>query len=254
MRTAEQTLKAPIRDDEGMISVLEIMDVFTGERRVIKEFGGVIIEAPNWLKTEQALVYNSQGKIFKISLEDGKVSQVDTGFCEYCNNDHVLAPDHKTIAVSHHTKEDYHSRVYIIDPVAKTQTLVTPMAPSYLHGWSPDGSALAYSAERNGQYDIYTIPAAGGVERQLTNLLGLDDGPEYAPDGKQIWFNSTRSGLMQVWRMNPDGSDPVHVIDEESNDWFPHVSPDGKYVVFLSYQKGDVGPVIIRRINMSVLK
>lgn len=55
------------------------------------------------------------------------------------------------------------------------------MAPSYLHGWSPDGKELAYCAERNGNYDIYTIPVEGGEETRLTTAEGLDDGPEYSP-------------------------------------------------------------------------
>jgi dipeptidyl aminopeptidase/acylaminoacyl peptidase len=80
---------------------------------------------------------------------------------------------------------------------------------SNLHGWSPDGKRLAYCAERGGQYDIYTISVNGGQETQLTNLPGLDDGPEYSPDGRTIWFNSTRTGLMQIWRMEMDGSNPM---------------------------------------------
>jgi Tol biopolymer transport system component len=111
-----------------------------------------------------------------------------------------------------------------------------------LHGWSPDGKRLAYCAERGGQYDIYTIAVEGGAETQLTNLPGLDDGPEYAPDGKTIWFNSTRTGLMQVWRMEVDGSNPMQMVNEEANCWFPHVSADGKWVVYIAYGKNDVKP------------
>jgi len=120
--------------------------------------------------------------------------------------------------------------------------LVTEKGPSYLHGWSPDGARLAYCAERGGQYDIYTISVHGGEETQLTNLPGLDDGPEYSPDGKYIWFNSVRSGLMQVWRMEADGANPTHMVDEEANCWFPHVSPDNQWVVYIAYKKGDVEP------------
>lgn len=51
------------RDDKNMVSILETIHVETGERKVVKEFDGVIIEAPNWLKTEAALIYNSQVKL-----------------------------------------------------------------------------------------------------------------------------------------------------------------------------------------------
>ncbi len=65
---------------------------------------------------------------------------------------------------------------------------------------------LSFAVTRNGEYDVYRIPAGGGPEVSLTDAKGLDDGPEYSPDGKYIYFNSVRSGLMQVWRMKADGS------------------------------------------------
>ena len=89
---------------------------------------------------------------------------------------------------------------------------ITPVGPSYLHGWSPDKKFLVYTAERgDGNYDIYKIPSSGGQEIRLTTAEGLDDGPEYSPDGKYIYFNSVRSGTMQIWRMNSDGTNQVQV-------------------------------------------
>ena len=83
----------------------------------------------------------------------------------------VLASDGSGLYVSHHTKEDGLSRIYKIYFDGRMPELVTPLAPSYLHGITPDGKTLAYCAERNGEYDIYTIPAAGGNETQLTSAL-----------------------------------------------------------------------------------
>ncbi len=114
--------------------------------------------------------------------------------------------DGSLLAISSHVGEEYHSLVYTVPVQGGQPRLVTPTGPSYLHGWSPDGKFLVYCAQRNGQYDIYRIPVAGGAEVQLTNTPGLDDGPEYTPDGKYIYFNSVRSGRMQIWRMQPDGS------------------------------------------------
>ena len=222
-------------------SILETVDVFSGERKVLKEFEHVI-EAPNWTKDSKHLVYNSNGHMFTYEMATGEVKEINTGFAIDCNNDHVLSPDISELAVSHFTNEDATSRIYILPLSGGTPRLVTEKGPSYLHGWSPDGKRLAYCAERNGQYDIYTIAVYGGEETQLTNLPGLDDGPEYSPDGKHIWFNSVRSGLMQVWRMEADGSNPTHMVQEEANGWFPHVSPDNQWVVYIAYKKGDVEP------------
>jgi Tol biopolymer transport system component len=115
------------------------------------------------------------------------------------------------------------------------------LTPSYWHGWSPDGKTLAYCGERNGEYDIYTIPTEGGEEKRLTTSPGLDDGPDYSPDGQTIYFNSVRTGTMQIWRMKADGSDQQQVTSDQYNNWFPHPSPDGKWIVLLSYEKGVTG-------------
>ena len=228
---------------QQVTSVLEICDATTGERTVVKEFP-YLIEAPNWTTDGQWLIYNSGGKLYKLSPDKpGEPQQIETGYAIRCNNDHVLSADGEQIAVSHGTKEDGRSRIYTLPLSGGTPRLITPMAPSYLHGWSPDGKQLAYCAERKGNYDVYVIPAEGGEEQRLTTAEGLDDGPEYAPDGQHIWFNSVRSGLMQVWRMKVDGSEQTQMtFDETRNAWFPHVSPDGKQVVFITYYKGDLEP------------
>jgi Tol biopolymer transport system component len=227
--------------ERDTFSILETIDVHTGNRSVLHAFDHVI-EAPNWTQDGRFLVYNSRGRMYRYELAGGEISDIDTGFAIDCNNDHVLSPDNSQLAVSHFTYEDATSRIYTLPLQGGTPRLVTEKGPSYLHGWSPDGRRLAYCAERGGQYDIYTIAVEGGAETRLTNLPGLDDGPEYSPDGRYIWFNSVRSGLMQVWRMEADGANPTHMVKEEANCWFPHVSPDGEWVVYIAYGKGDVDP------------
>ena len=151
-----------------------------------------------------------------------------------CNNDHGLSPDGATLVISDQTK-DGQSRLYTLPATGGTPREITPNAPSYWHGWSPDGAILAYCAQRDGKFGIFTIPVTGGTEKRLTTTDGLDDGPDYSPDGHWIYFNSDRTGRMQIWRMHPDGSAIEQVTTDEYNNWFAHPSPDGKWLVFLSY-------------------
>ena len=221
---------------------MEIYDVETDTHGVIKEFP-YLIEAPNWSKDGRYLTYNSDGRIFKFDLETKESTEVPMDFVTNCNNDHVLSPDGESIAVSHGVKEDGKSRVYTVSLSGGVPRLITPLAPSYLHGWSPDGKTLAYCAERNGEFDVYTISAEGGVETRLTDAPGLNDGPEYDSAGEYIWFNSVRSGLMQAWRMKANGTEQTQMtFDENWNTWFPHISPDRTKVVMIAYKKGDVAP------------
>lgn len=226
---------------EQVYSVLETVDVATGERTVRKRFDS-LIEAPNWLPDGNTLLYNAGGSLWLFDLTTKESRKVDTGSAARCNNDHVLSPDGRQVGLSSAGPEG-RSLVYVAPLSGGEPRLVTPVGPSYLHGWSPDGRTLAYCAERGGEFDIYTMPVEGGEETRLTDAPGLDDGPEYSPDGRYIWFNSVRSGLMQVWRMDAGGQNQTRMTwDEESNCWFPHLSPDGKQVAYIAYKKGDVSP------------
>ncbi|MDR0907830.1 MAG: transporter [Rikenellaceae bacterium] len=234
--------------DRAITSRLEIYDTESGTRIVFKEYP-YLIEAPNWTMDGKALVYNSEGKIFRVEITDPAIDvQIPTGDVERCNNDHVLSVDGTGLAISSSSPKEggWLSRIYVLPLAGGTPRLVTPEGPSFLHGWSPDGSTLAYTAQRGGggYFNIYAIAADGSApEVRLTTTDALDDGPEYSRDGRHIWFNSTRTGLMQVWRMNPDGSEQTQITtDETRNSWFPHISPDGKTVVYIAYAKGDVAP------------
>ncbi|MBO7417959.1 MAG: TolB family protein [Bacteroidaceae bacterium] len=230
----------------SVTSILEVLDVQTGQRTVLKEFP-FLIEAPNWTVDGKWIIYNSSGLIYKIAADGkGEVGLINSEYVVRCNNDHVLSADGKSIAVSSSpSPSGGTSLIYTLPLEGGTPKLITPWGPSYLHGWSPDGQTLAYCAFRSVAEgaDIYTISVNGGEEKRLTTAEGLDDGPEYSPDGKHIWFNSVRTGLMQVWRMNADGSDQTQMtFDETRNAWFPHVSPDGKQVIYITYHVGDLEP------------
>ena len=217
-------------------SSLEIYSIETSERKVIYK-SAQHFEAPNWSRDGKFLLYNSEGKIYTILPAGGEPQLLNTGFATKCNNDHGISPDNKELVVSHHEKESGKSMIYILPIAGGEPRLITEKAPSYWHGWSPAGDTLAYCAERNGEYDIYSISVKGGEEKKLTSAPGLDDGPDYTADGKYIYFNSVRTGAMKIWRMKTDGSEQEQVTFDEYNDWFAHPSPDGKWLVFVSYKK-----------------
>lgn len=227
-------------------SILCTMDIKTGEVKKLHTFDGVI-EAPNWMQNDaDYLIYNADGLIWKYQISEDKITPVNSGYCTNCNNDHVLSPDNKELAVSH-SEPNCYSQIFIfpLEGAFTEPKLITELAPSYLHGWSSDGKELAYCAFRdhgNGMdVDIHAISRDGGEEWRLTNT-GFNDGPEYAPNNEDIWFTSTRTGLMQIWKMKRDGSEQTQVVCSDRNDWFPHVSPDSQKVVYLSYSKEGLDP------------
>lgn len=212
-----------------LISTLETVNVGSKVRRVVYV---VVqperIEAPNWFPdSTRTLYFNSKGHLFR--LRDGALKPVDLGTLHNINNDHGVTRDGKTWAFS----SDF---IYVLSDGRMRQ--VTENAPSYFHGWSPDGQTLVYCGLRAKNFDIYRISVNGGAETRLTSNPGKDDGPEFSPDGQSIYYNSDQSGSMQIWRMKPDGSDKEQITNDDADNWFPHISPDGKMMAFLSYDRG----------------
>ena len=217
-----------------LYSTLEIVTVASTDRRAIY-VAPERFEAPNWMPDGKSLLFNRNGRIEKIAVTGGTPQIIDTGFATRCNNDHGISPDGKQLVISDNSQGEHRSLVYIVPISGGVPRRITQKSPSYWHGWSPDGKTLTFVGERNDDFDIYAIPAAGGEEKQLTTAKGLDDGPEYSPDGNYIYFNSERTGHMQIWRMLADGSEQEQITFGEENDWFPHISPNGEQMVFLTY-------------------
>jgi TolB protein len=232
------------RTQMTLASNLEILEVASGHRDVIYKVP-YSIQAPNWTPDGKSLVFNSNaGLVYKFDLPTGKPVQINTGGVIHNNNDHVISFDGKMLGLSKQERDLGGSIIYTVPITGGVPKKITPKGPSYLHGWSPDDKDLLFCGERDGEFDVYKISAAGGKEQRLTDAKGLDDGPEYTPDGKTIYFNSVRSGSMQIWRMKADGSGQEQVTDDEFNNWFAHISPDGKWIVFISFLKEETPPGI----------
>jgi tricorn protease len=79
--------------------------------------------------------------------------------------------------------------------------------------FSPDGSAIAFTATIAGNTDVYVMPAAGGDPKRLTYHPGLDRVRGWTPDGKRVVFASNRTGApqqsyLQLWTISVDGGLP----------------------------------------------
>ncbi|MGH7699788.1 MAG: TolB family protein, partial [Gemmatimonadales bacterium] len=239
--------------DGTIRSSLRTVDVHSGRTDTV--YGEARhFEAPNWSPDGRFFVVNSNGRLYRLPAGGAKrLEEIPTGFATRANNDHGISPDGRSLVLSHHADEhitdpdqDWLASSIYIMPIAGSPApvKVTRKAPSFWHGWSPDGQTLAYVARRDGEWDVYAIPVGGGEERRLTTCPGLDDGPDYAPDGAFIYYNSFCSGKMEIWRMRPDGSAAERLTRDAYSNWFPHPSPDGRWVVYLAYleDQGEAHP------------
>src|ERR1043166_4666165 len=96
------------------------------------------------------------------------------------------------------------------------QRLTVNKARDAFPRFSPDGKWIAFSSDRNGNLDVFIIPATGGSAKQLTSHSADDVVLGWTPDGKGVLFSSQRGedfmGLLYVvsvdggmpWRAGPD--------------------------------------------------
>ncbi len=223
-----------------MRSSLEIYDIASGKVRVVLQ-SDAVIEAPNWDPNGESLLINGGGRLYRVPLDAPRMDLVETGAALRCNNDHGISPDGSQIVLSSH-HEGIGSQIYLIPASGGDPVKISPEAPSWWHGWSPDGRTHTYVAARAGRrvIDVYTL-VPGEAEHRLTLGEGHCDGPEFSFDGREIYYNCDRDGHAPIWVMNANGSDQRRLFADDHVNWFPHPSPDGRLVLYLAYPPGTTG-------------
>jgi Tol biopolymer transport system component/flagellar hook assembly protein FlgD len=118
--------------------------------------------------------------------------------------------------------------------IASLTQITTDDAWDIEPAWSPDGSKLAFSSNRSGNYDIWAMNADGSGLINLANNPAYDGKPAWSPNGSKIAFVSDRSGNKDIWTMNIDGSDLKQLTSLTIIDTDPCWSPDSTRIAFAS--------------------
>ncbi len=90
--------------------------------------------------------------------------------------------------------------------VISENQLTTDKDDDIFPAWSPDGSKIAFTSNRNGNYDIFIMDYDGSNQKQLTTHPFNDFYPSWSHDGKYITFTSSQSGSSEIWIMDSDGN------------------------------------------------
>lgn len=103
-----------------------------------------------------------------------------------------------------------------------------------LPAWSPDGSRLVWSSERDGQQDLFVADADGSEVLQLTDDAARDLFPRWSPDGSSIAFTSDRYGDFEIYLIAPDGSDLRRLTHGDGAALLATYAPDGSKIAYVS--------------------
>ena len=112
--------------------------------------------------------------------------------------------------------------------------LTTPRGEESFPRFSPDGSRIAYTANYDGNQDVYVIPAAGGVPVRVTHHPMADRLVDWYPDGSSLLvatsMASGRQRYDQFYKVPATGGLPVKLPVPYGE--FGAISPDGRTLAY----------------------
>jgi TolB protein len=80
---------------------------------------------------------------------------------------------------------------------------LTPEATPHGNGgpvFSPDGATVYFVSNRSGSYEVFRVPAAGGIAEQVTTGSGILGRPAISPDGTDLAFTRAAGASTEVVR------------------------------------------------------
>ena len=97
--------------------------------------------------------------------------------------------------------------------------------------WSPDGKAVAYTTDVNGEQQIAVRPSDGGAEKILTHFkTGFLYTPYWSPDAKRLAFADANHRL---WLVDAAGGEPRQVAQDTNSEIHDEsFSPDGRWLAY----------------------
>ena len=249
----------------GQTSRVHVYDVASRTSRLVFASSDLLVEAPNVLP-DGTIVLNGGGDLWLLRqsgrvLDETALVPVPMPGVDEINNDHVLDPSGDSVVVSARDGELY--RVPLPDGgaaarITDTAAVLPVVRKYYLHGVTPDGSALAAIVGERTPDGVWTTDVAlvdptSGATTFLTRDEHPDDG--CAVVGDVVTFNTERftPGTAQLAWMRPGAGDPVQITGDDRVNWFPHVSPDGEHLLYLSYEPGVQGHPADQRVELRLL-
>lgn len=142
--------------------------------------------SPGWSPDGRFIAYVSnvsdywEDDVWVVDLMTGRARRASSGLM--ASSSPIWSPDGSRIALMGTSKSEYWyedlAYLYVLDPAAGEESPVDMQvwATDWLHNhdvaWSPDGTELYFPYMERGAFDIWRVPAGGGVATKVTNEGG----------------------------------------------------------------------------------
>ena len=155
-----------------------------------------------------------------------------------------VAPDAQRLAVSAFDTGSSNLDVWVYEVARGIKTRFTfDAARDLFPVWSPDGTQVAFSAERDAKRRLFVKRADGSAPEELLLDSQAQDSPtDWSPDGKYLAFwhreSLTKTGY-DIWILPMTGErKPYPFLQGEFNESEAMFSPDGRWMAYVSDESG----------------
>lgn len=111
--------------------------------------------------------------------------------------------------------------------------------------WQKWGSRIAFTSDRDGNREIYTMNDKGEDIQRLTNNAAAEENAAWSPASTRLAFQSDRSGNWDIFTLQADCPPPEtecdlqQLTDDPGDEMLPAWSPDGRSIAFVSTRDGN---------------
>lgn len=106
---------------------------------------------------------------------------------------------------------------------------------------NPSNTKLAYSARKNGYWDIYIYDLISGQETRITDTPEYEGSPSWSPDGQYLAFETYKNNNLDIEIQTLDdlAQAPILLTTSQEADFSPAWSPNGREIAFVSTRSGE---------------
>ncbi len=239
----------------GVIVQVKLIDVASGQQAFGKEYSGSVANPRRYAHTISDEIFENQlglrgvartrlafssdrsadlmkGPVRNRDVQEIYIVDYDGANTQRVTNSATLnitpawSPDNQAIAYTSYRPAGAGSFGVYTDIILSFIQIGQRTAPAngnpdrqnYLPAWSPDGSKLAFTSNRDGNPEIYVMNKDGSGIRRMTNNPAIDVSPTWSPTGAQLAWVSDRTALPKIYLMNSDGTGQRLLVGDPKSD------------------------------------